>query len=125
MILTLLSFPIHLTSAHAFKDFFLHVPLTLFPLFARGPLHHFALHSVYYPLLCPSFSLLSQLLQHLFLPSKSGNRPSAWISGMGGFWSLHHSFLPSLKTLCLWILLHFCPAVDMLNGLGLIGFHYA
>lgn len=48
LILTEQSPPIHLTSAHAFKDFSLHAPLTPLPLLAQGPLHHFALRSVYY-----------------------------------------------------------------------------
>lgn len=123
IIWTVQSSPVHLTSAHAFKDFSLHAPLTLLPLLAQGPFLHFALHSAYYLLLCSSFSLLCQILQHSVLPSKSGNCPSELISGMEDFGP--YSCLPSLKTLCLWILFPFCPTVDMLNGLILIGFHYA
>lgn len=114
------SSPVHLTSAYALKDFSLHAPVTLLPLLAQGPFHHVALHSVCYSLLCLSFSFLPQLLQHSVLPSKSGNCPSAWISGMEDFGAC--PCLPSLK---IWILFHFCPTVDMLNGLTLIGFHYA
>lgn len=109
--------PICLTSAHAFKDFSLSALLTLLPLLAQGPLHQFALHSVY----CLSSSNI------WFFPPKAETAPEHAFVGGKDFGVCASLLSTQFKNTLLtwWILLHFCPTVGLLHGLSLIGLHDA